>query len=92
MLPGVELRLETGVKNIYPNSTGTRVVVVDVNFRVYLYNPVTGGGFSQSTTKFEDAEETGSPGSIQSVSNVLWDLKEKNVIVIVDGKFMHTFV
>ena len=89
MLAGVELRLDQEIKNIYPNPMGTRVVVVDIHSKVYLFNPVTGGGFNQSITKFEDSE---SPQAIQSVSNVIWDLKEKNIIVVVDGKFIHTFV
>lgn len=89
MLSGVELRLDKEIKSIYPNPTGTRVVVVDIHSRAYLFNPVTGGGFNQSITRFDDSEST---QSIQSISNVLWDLKEKNIVVIVDGRFMHTFV
>ena len=93
MLSSVELRLKSPIKNIYPNTNGTRVVVVDIYQQVYLFNPVTGGGFNASIIKFEDnGDNDPEPGGIQTVTNVLWDYKEKNVIVIMDGKYMHSFV
>lgn len=84
MLPGLELRLDNPVKQIYPNNIGTRVVVVDATGLVFLFNPVTGGGVNQSITRFEDAPS--------SVVSVLWDVNEKNVIILYDGKHIHTYV
>ena len=84
MLPGLELRIDNAVKQIYPNNMGTRVVVVDATGQVFLFNPVTGGGVNQSITRFEDAPT--------EVVNVLWDVNEKNVIIIYDGKHIHTYV
>ena len=91
LLAGVELRIDNSIKSIYPNPLGTRIVIVDSYSRLYLFNPVTGGGYNQSIIAFEETSEQG-PESIQSVSNVLWDLKEKNIIVVVDAKYFHTFV
>ena len=91
LLAGVELRIDNSIKSIYPNPLGTRIVIVDSYSRLYLFNPVTGGGYNQSIIPFEETSEQG-PESIQSVSNVLWDLKEKNIIVVVDAKYFHTFV
>ena len=84
MLPGLELRLDNPIKALYPNSVGTRVVVVDATGACFLYNPVTGGGVNQSITRFEDAPS--------SVVSVMWDASDKNVIVLYDGKFIHTYV
>jgi len=84
MLPGLELRLENPIKSLTPNAGGTRVVVVDANNQVFLYNPVTGGGINQSITKFEEAPS--------SVISVLWDCSDKNVITLYDAKFIHTYV
>ena len=84
MLPGLELRLDNPIKSLYPNSAGTRVVVVDGANQTFLYNPVTGGGVNQSITRFEDAPTT--------VASVLWDGNDKNVIIFYDGKFIHTYV
>ena len=39
---GAELRLDNAVKQLYPNSSGTRLVVIDNANGVYLFNPVTG--------------------------------------------------
>jgi hypothetical protein len=46
---GAELRLDHAVKQLFPNSSGTRLVVVDASNSVYLFNPVTGGGVNQVT-------------------------------------------
>jgi WD repeat-containing protein 19 len=83
MLPGIELRLEFPIRKLIPNSTGTRVVVVDSSNRVLLFNPVLGGGVNQSITKFDY-----SPPNIVSV---LWDAVDKTTIYIYDGKCLHTY-
>ena len=51
LLSGTELRLNKAIKKIFPNSSGTRVVVVDVAGQCFLFNPVTGGGINQSITQ-----------------------------------------
>lgn len=84
LLAGAELRLDHPVKKIYPNTNGTRVVVIDQSNQAVLYNPVTGGGMNQSITRFDSAP--------QNVTTVLWDFTEKNVIIFFDGKFTHTFL
>lgn len=84
ILAGAELRLDHAVKQIYPNTIGTRVVVVDTQNQVVLFNPVTGGGVNQSIIRFDSA-----PTAIVSV---LWDLKDSNVISLYDGKCIHTYV
>lgn len=84
LLSGAELRLNKPIKKLYPNLNGTRVVVIDSSTQSFLFNPVTGGGVNQSIAQFEDA-----PSSVQTV---IWDQEEKNVIMMFDGKCMHTFI
>jgi WD repeat-containing protein 19 len=84
MLPGVELRLDHPIKRIYPNSSGTRLVVVDSLNQIFLYNPVTGGGVNQSITPFDLAPSI--------FSHIIWDASEKNVIMISDGRYIHSYI
>jgi WD repeat-containing protein 19 len=83
-LSGAELRLDHPIKSLHPNSSGTRIVVVDVKNNIFLYNPVNGGGVNQSITRFEDLSS--------SVTNVMWDLEEKNLIIIYDGRCIHSYL
>ena len=83
-LPGAELRLENPIKKIYPNSNGTRVVVVTSLDEVVLFNPVIGGGVNQSILRFENTP--------MKIVSVIWDAKEKNVIMLYDGKYIHSYV
>ena len=39
---GAELRLDHAIKQLFPNGSGTRLVVVDNSGGVHLFNPVTG--------------------------------------------------
>jgi WD repeat-containing protein 19 len=84
LLSGAELRLDNPIKKIFPNDNGTKVVVVDSLNQVYLFNPVTGGGVNQSITKFENAPT--------QITNVIWDSQEKNISMLYDGKYVHTYV
>ena len=85
ILSAAEVRLERGISKIYPNASGTRVVIIDSGNQVYLYNPVTGGGGAdQSLLKFDAAPAT--------VINVMWDSVEKDVIILNDGKHLYTYV
>lgn len=84
MLSGVELRLDNPIKSVTPNSSSSLLVVVDSSNQVYLFNPLNGGGVNQSITRFETAPS--------NISQVVWDIKEKNVILLYDGKFIHTYV
>lgn len=84
LLAGAELRLDHPVKKIYPNHNGTRVVVIDDHNQVFLFNPVTGGGVNQSIVRFDSTP--------QAVISVMWDVIEKNVVMLFDGKCIHTYV
>mmetsp|Transcript_12987 Transcript_12987/g.19570 ORF Transcript_12987/g.19570 Transcript_12987/m.19570 type:complete len:1468 (+) Transcript_12987:23-4426(+) len=84
LLAGAELRLDNTIKALYPNGTGTRVVVVDSANQVFLFNPVTGGGVNQSITRFEATPSV--------FSHIMWDIEERNVIMIFEGKYVHTYV
>lgn len=84
LLSGAELRLDNPIKRLYPNSSGTRVVVVDSANQCFLFNPVTGGGVNQSITQFDQAPST--------IVSVMWDFEEKNVIMFYDGKYIHSFI
>mmetsp|Transcript_13758 Transcript_13758/g.22763 ORF Transcript_13758/g.22763 Transcript_13758/m.22763 type:complete len:1465 (-) Transcript_13758:1902-6296(-) len=84
LLAGAELRLDSAIKAIYPNHSGTRVVVVDSTNQIFLFNPVTGGGVNQSITRFDDSPTT--------FSHILWDVEETNVINIFEGKYVHSYV
>lgn len=84
LLSGSELRLNNSIKKLYPNSAGTRVVVVDGANQVFLYNPVYGGGVNQNIIQFDLV-----PSNIVSV---LWDLSDQHIIMIFDGKYIHTYV
>ena len=68
---------------IYPNQIGTRLVVLDSNNNVILYNPIT-GGMNTSITQFDLPPTT--------INNVLWDLGDRNIIMLFDGKFIHTYI
>lgn len=84
-LTALELRLTGGVsiRQIYPNAFGTRIVIVDSSSRTYLFNPVSGGGVDMSLTEFDDAPS--------SVVSVLWDTTYSNVVMLFDGKELHTY-
>ena len=79
MLSGTELRHSSGIKSIFPNEQGTRVVVIDDNDEGFMYNPVT-----SDFTPIPDF-----PGAAQSV---LWDKSDKNIVMVFDGKNLHTYV
>jgi WD repeat-containing protein 19 len=84
LLAASELRLDNSIKQVYPNHTGTRVIVVDIQNQVFLYNPITGGGINQSILQFELLP--------QNIVHILWDLDDKNIVMLFDGKFVHTYV
>jgi WD repeat-containing protein 19 len=84
LLSGSELRLKNPIKGLYPNHNGTRVIVTDTMGQVFLYNPVLGGGINQSIIQFELIPTT--------ISSIIWDQRDRNVIMIFDGMFIHTYV
>ena len=79
MLPGVELRHAHAVASLHPNAAGTRVVVVDAQHQGFIYNPVS-------------AELTSIPSFPPSVQCVMWDARDRNVLLVADGKELHTYV
>ena len=83
LLAGAELRLDSPIHRISPNFNGTRVVVVDQSSQIAVYNPVGGGG-SQAVTKFDQVP--------MNVASITWDETDKSVILVFDGKYMHTYV
>ena len=64
---------------MHPNAAGTRVVVVDAQHQGFIYNPVS-------------AELTSIPSFPPSVQCVMWDAKDRNVLLVADGKELHTYV
>jgi len=85
VLSAAELRLSggTSVRQIHPNASGTRIVIVDSSNNTYLFNPVGGGGVNKAITRFEEC-----PSVVQSV---LWDVGQSHVVTVFDGKMLHTY-
>eukprot|EP01062_Namystynia_karyoxenos_P004675 TRINITY_DN11665_c0_g1_i1.p1 TRINITY_DN11665_c0_g1~~TRINITY_DN11665_c0_g1_i1.p1 ORF type:complete len:1497 (+),score=635.62 TRINITY_DN11665_c0_g1_i1:130-4491(+) len=68
-----------GVRNIYPNPSGTRVVFVDDVGDAYLYNPI-----DDNAAKIERFSA--------HASSVLWDATDWGVFVACDNKYFTTYV
>ena len=79
MLGGAELRHSCGIKSVYPNAQGTRLIVVDENDDGFLYNPVTG-------------DFTPIPEFPANSTQVMWDKSDKNIVMVYDGGNLHTYV
>jgi WD repeat-containing protein 19 len=84
LLSGIELRLNNPIKKLYPNSVGTKVIIVDRANQIFLYDAVNTSGSNRGVTQFESAPT--------NIVQIMWDTKEKNVIMIFDGSATHTFV
>jgi WD repeat-containing protein 19 len=84
LLANAELRLDHPIKQLFPNASGTRLVIVDAAHRVYLYNPGLGGGGGGDPREFKDPPE--------NIVTALWDVKEKNVVHLYDGRYAHSYV
>lgn len=84
LLSGIELRLNNPIKKLYPNATGTKVVIVDRANQVFLYDAVNIAGSNRGVTQFESAPS--------HLAQVMWDALEKNVIMLYDGSSLHSFV
>jgi len=74
-----EFRHTAGLRAIYPNHAGTRVVMVDQIGGAYLYNPV-----NDDCLAVPDV-----PGSIEKV---VWDAADATVFVISDGTSLFPYV
>lgn len=79
MLSGAELRHSCDIKTIFPNNQGTRLVVIDTNGDGFLYNPVT-------------SDFTPIPEFPSTCHQVMWDKSDKNIVMVHDGKDLHTYV
>ena len=77
-LPGVELRHGSAIAALYPNAAGTRVAVVDANRAGFVYNPV-------------GSELTPIPAFPRDATSVLWDCVDRHVLLVSDGKELHTY-
>ena len=86
MLPAIEMRLNDSIKHIYPNFNGAVVVVVDQSNQLFLFNSVSISGTSGSGSMLEFTDPP------QNVVSALWDVKEKEVIMVFDGNYVHTYV
>lgn len=74
-----EYKHDVGIKNLFPNSKGTRIVFIDENHTGNLYNPVNDqikpiANFSANTT------------------SVLWDVADPNVFISTDGVNFSVYV
>jgi len=74
-----EYKHDTGIKSLFPNSKGTRIVFIDDNHSGNLYNPVNDqikpiANFSANT------------------SSVLWDVADPNVFIAMDGVNFSVYV
>ena len=79
MLTGAELRHNNAISKIYPNSLGTRLVVVDAANEGFLFNPIT-------------SDFTPIPEFPANSQNVMWDNSDKNIVMVFDGSQLHTYV
>lgn len=85
LLSGCELRLNNGIKKIFPNHNGTRVIVVDSTNQIMLFNPIAmNSSASQGVVCIEH--------TLANIVNVFWDLTDKNVVMFYDGRALHTYV
>ena len=80
VLDGCHRRHDIGVKYIFPNQAGTRIVYVDVAGQGFLYNPVT--------TQVIEIPCFGTCG----VKHVMWDAADWGVFVAADATDFHTYV
>lgn len=80
-LEGAALHHSSAIISLYPNATGTRVVVVDETGDAFVGNPVTG-------------ELTPFPLFPRNVTKVMWDSAAgfSGLILVYDGADLHTFV
>jgi len=81
MLEGAALHHSTPITALYPNATGTRLVVVDEACDGFVGNPVSG-------------ELTPFPLFPQGVSKVMWDSapESSGLLYAWDGRDIHTYV
>lgn len=80
LVPDTKCQLDRSIQGVYPSVLGTRAVVVDADCQIYLYSPVA----AQSMIQLKSAPT--------EVVTILWDQVEKNVIVVFDGKYLHTYL
>ncbi|XP_064484193.1 WD repeat-containing protein 19-like [Ornithodoros turicata] len=76
-----QYRHSCGIQKIYPDTSGTRIVVIDDRSKGYVYNPVN-----------DDAVNI--PEFPQSICNVLWDqhVDDKGCFVAYDSHNIYTFI
>lgn len=70
---------ESGIRRIYPNQEGTRVVLIDVGGMAWLYNPVNDDCITVSDF----------PGVCE---RILWDTLDGAVFIAADSNYFHTFI
>ena len=88
LLTGIEIRLDNSIKKIKSNYNGTKLIIIDSANQCFLYNPVLGGGSSNSNNisliQFIEVPTT--------IHSIIWDFNEKNVIMLYDGKYIHSYI
>lgn len=73
-----EFRHDCGIKQIFCDSSGTRVILLDEKTNAYLYNPIID----------ENLLITDSPSP---VNGVVWDMNERNTFIMYDNHTVFTY-
>ena len=80
--------MDNPIKKIKSNYNGTKLIIIDSANQCFLYNPVLGGGSSNSNNisliQFIEVPTT--------IHSIIWDFNEKNVIMLYDGKYIHSYI
>lgn len=80
-LPGSELRHSHGIKSVFANATGTRVLFIDDESRGFLYNPVN--------SLLLQIPDDNMP---KDVRQVMWDAADWGLFVLCNAAEMHTYI
>lgn len=79
VLAGAELRHDEGIRAVFPNAAGTRLIFIDMAYRGFLYNPV-----NQLVLPVPKLHET--------TQRVMWDAADWGVFVTTDNHSFHTYL
>lgn len=73
-----EFRHETGVKQLYSDSSGTRLIFLDDKTNSYLYNPIIDESLLISEC----------PNSLRGI---IWDVSDRNTFIMYDSSNINTY-
>lgn len=76
-----EFKHNSPIRSLYPDTTGTRIILVDAKMDGYLYTPM-------------DNKTKAVPEFPESAVGVLWDQteKDKNVFIVYDNQIISTYI